>query len=63
MKVDGELERMRKKIIEREIEKKREKERKGESYLERAHECVIHAHHGPCIVELPTVIGCTKDGD
>ena len=36
----------------------------GGGYLEGAHQGVVHAHHGPRIVELPTVIGGTKgEGD
>ena len=63
----GETQKEKKREDEKKREKKeRENQRKRETshrYLERAHECVIHAHHGPCIVELPTVIGCAKDGD
>ena len=66
-----ERERGREREIVRERKRKRDCERKqlerdgkmSFRYLERAHERVIHAHHGPCIVELPTVVGCAKDGD
>ena len=30
--------------------------------LKRTHECVVHAHHGPCVVELSAVVGGTEYG-
>jgi hypothetical protein len=76
---EREREREREGEREREIVRKRKRKRKRKRdcerkqiesdgkmsfrYLERAHERIIHAHHGPCIVELPTVVGCAKDGD
>ena len=34
---------------------------KVKTYLERAQQTLINAHHRPCIVEFSTVIWCTKE--
>lgn len=36
---------------------------KALTHLEGAHQRLIHAHHGACVVELPTVVGCREEGD
>lgn len=31
------------------------------TYLEGAHQCLIHTHHGTCIIEFTTVVGCREE--
>lgn len=33
----------------------------GVTYLERAEQALIYAHHGACIVKLAAVVGCTEE--
>lgn len=35
----------------------------GSTHLERAHECLVNAHHGACVFKLPTVVWRAEDGD
>ena len=35
----------------------------GSPHLEAAHERLIYAHHCPCIVELPAVVGRRENGN
>jgi len=35
----------------------------GRSHLERAEQTLIHAHHGPSVVEFSAVVGCAEQSD
>lgn len=37
--------------------------RGSQPYLKRAHESLIHTHHGTSIVKFPTIVGCREQGD
>lgn len=33
------------------------------THLESTHKCVIHRHHGPCVVEFSTIVWRAEQGD